>query len=64
MTVEWQGRKADVDEGLAPLILAFWPRDIDTVMLCQETFPGVVWVMLRSPLDIKRFLDQTDYTAE
>ncbi len=64
VVVEWQGRKAEVDEGLAPLILALWQRGIETVMSCQENRPRVVWVMFRSPLDIKRFLDLTDYTIE
>jgi hypothetical protein len=63
-SVTWQDWQAEVDEGLAPLILALWQRGIETVMSCQENFPGVVWVMFRTPLDVKRFLDLTDYTYE
>jgi hypothetical protein len=64
VVVGWQGRSAEVDEGLAALILALWQKDIDTVMSCQENFPGVVWVMFRTPVDARRFLDLTDYTIE
>src|SRR5688500_168585 len=62
--VEWQGRQAEVDEGIAPLVLACWQKGIDTVMSCQDDRPGVVWVMFPSSDDAKRFLDLTDYAYE
>jgi hypothetical protein len=45
-----------VDEGLAPLILALWRADIDTVNSCQENRPGVVWVEFALTFDAERFL--------
>jgi hypothetical protein len=55
--VEWDGRGADVDEDLAPLILALWRAGIDTMMSCQENRPGIAWICFPTPLDAKMFLD-------
>ncbi len=62
--IQWEGRSAEVDEGIAPLILAIWKRGIDTVMSCQENRPGVIWIMFASFVDAKWFLDLTDFTIE
>src|SRR5262249_6077338 len=42
--VEWDGYGADVDEELAPLILALWKKGIVTCNSCQENRPGIAWV--------------------
>jgi len=47
--------EADVDEGIAPLILAMWGADIDTVMSCQDNVGGRVWIYTYGP-DAERFL--------
>src|SRR5262245_12701217 len=54
--IQWGIRRAEVDEGLAPLILALWRAGIDTVNSCQENRPGVVWVEFASTFDAERFL--------
>ena len=48
-------RKAEVDEELAPIILALWRADIDTVLSCQEYEPGRAWIHFRSSWDVERF---------
>jgi len=55
--VAWQGREAEVDEELAPLILALWKAGIDTLMSCQENRPGVAWICFPTARDAKHFLD-------
>jgi hypothetical protein len=55
--VAWGGRHAEVDEGLAPLILERWRAGIDTLNSCQEDRPGVAWVNFFGTADAKRFLD-------
>lgn len=55
--IEWEGRSADVDAGIAPLILACWRNGIDTLLSCEENQPGVAWIMFAEPDDAKRFLD-------
>jgi hypothetical protein len=49
-------READVDEGIAPLIVELWKADIDTVMSCQDN-NGRVWVDFASAADAEQFLD-------
>lgn len=48
--------EADVDEGIAQLILALWKLDIRTVMSCQDN-NGRVWINFLSPVDAENFLD-------
>jgi len=35
-------RQIEVDEGIAPLLLAIWNLGIDTCNSCQENKPGIV----------------------
>jgi hypothetical protein len=44
--IEFGGLRADVDEGIAPLILALWKAGILTLLSCQELEPGFVWLVL------------------
>jgi hypothetical protein len=55
--VVWQGREAEVDEELAPLILALWKAGIATCNSCQENRPGVVWIEFLTAFDAQEFLD-------
>lgn len=55
--VAWRDREADVDEGLAPLILALWKLDVDTLMSCQENRPGVAWLCFPTAYDAETFLN-------
>lgn len=55
--VEWNGMTADVDEGIAPLILALWRAGINTFNSCQENSPGVAWVEFVSAQDACEFLN-------
>jgi hypothetical protein len=45
---------ADVDEGIAELILAMWKAGIETILSCQNNH-GRVWVNLPA-VDAERFL--------
>jgi hypothetical protein len=58
VTVAWGGRRAEVDEELAPLILALWKADIDTWNSCQENRPGIVWIQFPTTDDARRFLNR------
>jgi len=49
--------EADVDEGIADLILACWRADIETVNSCQENRPGITWIEFESADDAARFVD-------
>jgi hypothetical protein len=44
-------RAAEVDEGIADLILALWEAGIGTIMSCQENYPGVAWIELFEEVD-------------
>src|SRR5262245_30555937 len=55
--VAWQGREEEVDEELAPLLLALWKAGIDTCNSCQENRPGVVWIEFPTSLDAQAFLN-------
>jgi hypothetical protein len=56
--VQWRGMRRQIDEELAPLILALWQAGIDTVNCCQENFPGIAWIEFLSTHDAKEFLDR------
>lgn len=47
----------DIDEGIAPLIAALWERGIDTMMCCQENYPGCMWIQFPNSIDAEKFLD-------
>jgi hypothetical protein len=47
----------EVDEKIAPLLVALWDRGIITIMSCQERDPGIMWIMFYRVEDLKKFLD-------
>jgi hypothetical protein len=49
-------RQADIDAKIAPLIREMWKADIDTMMSCQNSPPGSVWINFPSLPDCERFL--------
>jgi hypothetical protein len=56
--IEVNRRKADVDEGIADLIVELWKADIDTFMSCQDNRPkGYVWIQFASAYDGDAFLN-------
>lgn len=56
--IEWRGRRAEVDEEMAPLIRALWRAGISTTLSCQENRPGVAWIAFATPEDARRFLNR------
>jgi hypothetical protein len=48
VTVRHNGRKAEIDKGLAELIKLCWENGIDTTMCCENGCPsrGHAWLML------------------
>jgi hypothetical protein len=55
--IVWNAKQVDVDEELAPLILALWQAGLDTWNSCQETgFDGPVWIEFDAPRDARAFL--------
>src|SRR5262249_41909334 len=54
--VHWDGRSAEVDEDLAPLILALWQAGISTNACCQEGQPGRAWIEFTTAQDALLFL--------
>lgn len=46
----------DIDEGIAPLILAMWEAGIMTSSSCQEIEPGIMWIEFPSSEDLEDFL--------
>jgi hypothetical protein len=55
--VAWRGRRALVDEGIAPLIEALWQADLETVNSCEENRPGNAWVQFLTAEDAATFLN-------
>jgi hypothetical protein len=48
--------EADVDAGLAPLILEIWKAGITTTMSCEENRPGWAWIDFLTAEDAEHFL--------
>jgi hypothetical protein len=48
--------EADVDAGLAPLILEIWKAGIPTTMSCEENLPGWAWIDFLTAEDAEHFL--------
>ena len=46
----------EVDEGIAPLLLALWDAGIMTCNSCQENEPGIVWIEFYSIEDVEKLL--------
>jgi hypothetical protein len=58
VSIRYATNKADVDEKIAPLILALWQRGFNTISSCQDyqgVFPGYVWIIFESRTDGQRF---------
>lgn len=49
--------EAEVDKGIAPLILALWKLGITTTMSCEENHPGIAWIQFQTPDDAIKFLN-------
>lgn len=56
--VEWRGWRAEVDEEMAPLILALWRAGIATTLSYQENQPGIAWIAFATPEDARQFLNR------
>jgi hypothetical protein len=54
--IQHKNLSANVDEGIADLILAMWRCGIETQMSCQENGPGVTWVSFRRVSDLHLFM--------
>ena len=55
--VEGGDWREEIDEALAPLIAAIWKAQIETVMSCQETSPGIAWIEFASVDDLSTFVN-------
>jgi hypothetical protein len=55
--IAWEGRYAEVDEDLAPLILSLWKVGIDTSNSCQENLHDFAWVEFPTMVDAMKFVD-------
>jgi hypothetical protein len=53
--IEHGSWSADVDQEIAPLILACWRAGIDTDNSCQENRPGIAWVEFPTAADAEHF---------
>lgn len=63
--IEYAGFSADIDEGIAPLILELWKADIMTFNSCQENRPGIIWIEFAHPVAVEDFLNiVTSYDEE
>lgn len=49
--------EADVDHGIAPLIMEIWKAGIATVMSCEENQPGIIWIQFLEVEDAVTFLN-------
>lgn len=56
-TVTVGNMKADIDEGIAPLIEQIWKADIYTVNSCEENRPDIIWIEFLTPDDASWFLN-------
>lgn len=56
VTITHGERVAEVDEGIAELILELWKADINTAMSCQHN-QDRVWIMFPTATDAERFLN-------
>ena len=58
VSIRWMGHEAEVDAGIADLILVIWMSGIDTLMSCQETEPGRAWIEFPTVQDALKFLNR------
>lgn len=49
-------RKADIDEGIVPLIEELWKAGIETTLSCQQNLEGLVWIQFLDADEARKFL--------
>lgn len=49
-------RKADIDEGIVPLIEELWKAGIETSVSCQQNREGLVWIQFLDADEARKFL--------
>lgn len=56
--IKYARRSAEVDEGIAHLILQLWKHGIHTMMSCENNVPNnYIWINFSTPGDASKFLD-------
>jgi len=55
--LQYQGESVEIDEVMAPLIKAIWDAGIETMMCCQEAWPGLAWIEFTSVDEALKFLN-------
>jgi|SRR5579872_406668 len=56
--IEFGDNAADVDKGIADLILSLWKLDIGTCNSCENNVPkGFIWIEFLSAMDAENFLN-------
>src|SRR5215468_387576 len=57
VSIKYRSQTAEVDEGIAPLIMAIWRCGIRTMMSCQEGAYGYVWLCFPNTWEASKFLN-------
>jgi hypothetical protein len=52
--IEHEGQSADVDQGVARVVLSLWRRGFNTVSSCEEITPGFGYIAFESEDDAWR----------
>jgi hypothetical protein len=55
--VEWDGLRALIDKGIAPLIHELWKAGLLTFNSCEENRPGWMWIRFAHVAAAEKFLD-------
>src|SRR5262249_19515962 len=55
--IKYRSQTADVDEGIAPLIMTIWRCGIRTMMSCQEGAYGYVWLCFPNTWEASKFMN-------
>lgn len=53
----WGEWEANIDEGIAPLILELWKASLLTFNSCEENQPGIMWIEFADVATAETFLD-------
>jgi hypothetical protein len=57
--ISYEGIEADIDEGIADLILLLWQKNISTTMSCENNVPeSYVWIEFASVFEAEKFIDK------
>lgn len=63
--IKGYGQEAEVDEGIAPLIMEMWRCGIRTFMSCQEGAHRFVWLNFHNTREAEKFMNIVgDYEPE